>query len=163
MIIVRDARVEDLPAMLDIYNWAVVNSTATFDLEVQTLEQRMEWFKKYGGRYPLIVAEEDGQVMGYSCLSRFREKEAYARTVESSVYIGKDFWGKGVGKLLMNEILKRAAELGHHAVIAGITTGNDASVKLHVQLGFEPIGRFKEVGHKFGEWQDVTFYELILP
>ena len=161
-ITIRDAKIEDVPAMLQIYNWAILHATATFDLEEQTLAQRTEWFSKYGGKYPLIVAEEKGRVVGYSCLSRFRDKPAYAKTVESSVYIDKDHWGKGIGKILLNEIIERAAALGYHTIIAGITGGNRASAKLHLGSGFEWIGCFKEVGHKFGEWQDVTFYQRIL-
>lgn len=161
-IVIRDAESSDLPAILRIYNYAIKHTTATFDLEEQTLSQRMEWFSKYGGKYPLIVAEENGRVMGYSCLSRFREKPAYAGTAESSVYIDKDDWGKGIGKLLVNEIIERAVSLGYHTIVAGITGGNEASERLHLGLGFELVGCFKAVGYKFGQWQDVTFFQRIL-
>src|SRR5579875_803805 len=120
MIQIRDAHIDDLPRTLTIYNQSVVKSTATFDLEEKTLEERQEWFSHHGGAHPLIVAELDGEVVGYSCLSRFRDKPAYAKTVESSVYIDERHTGKGIGKLLMKEILKRAVELGHHVVIAEI-------------------------------------------
>ncbi len=159
---IRDAVKEDVPDILRIYNWAIVNSTATFDLEEQTLEQRLQWFAKYGGDYPLIVAEENGVVIGYGCLSRFREKPAYSKTVESSVYIDRDYWGKGIGKMLVHELIQRAEQHGYHTIIAGITGGNQASEKLHRGFGFQRIGCFQEVGHKFGEWHNVTFYQLIL-
>ncbi|SEN71922.1 GNAT family N-acetyltransferase [Lihuaxuella thermophila] len=162
MVTVREAQLEDLPAILRIYNHAVLTSTATFDLEEQTLEQRKTWFSHYGGKYPLIVAEENGQVTGYCCLSPFRSKPAYEKTAEVSIYIDPDHFGKGIGTILMTEILKRAGELDYHVIIAGITGGNEASVRLHRKFGFQLAGIFKEVGFKFGEWQDVHFYQLIL-
>lgn len=160
---VREAVLEDLPYILDIYNEAIRNLTATFDLEEQPLEQRKTWFEKHGPRYPLMVAELDGKVVGYSCLSPYRDKAAYAGSTELSIYISAECRGKGIGKLLMQAILQRAEELGFHTVIGGITGGNETSVKLHEKFGFTFVGRFKEVGFKFGEWQDVCFYQLILP
>ncbi len=162
MIYIRDAVRADLPAILDIYNDAIETLTATFDLEEQTLEERAKWFEKYGGRYPLIVAEQDGEVAGYSCLSSFREKPAYGKTVELSIYISANKRGFGIGNALMKEILHRAALLEYHTVIGGITAGNEASVKLHEKFGFTLVGHLQEVGFKFGEWQDVCFYQLIL-
>lgn len=161
-MIIREATLEDVPAMLEIYNEAILNTTATFDLEEQTLEERQVWFKKYGGIHPLIVAEVDGKVAGYSSLSLFRDKQAFIRTTELSIYIHTGFRGLGIGNRLMEEILQRAKALGHHVVIGGITAGNDVSVKLHEKFGFEYVGTFKEVGHKFGSWQDVSFYQLTL-
>jgi L-amino acid N-acyltransferase len=162
MIHIRTAVLSDLPAMLEIYNSAIRNLTATFDLTEQTLDERKIWFEKYGGKYPLIVAELDGEVIGYSCLNPFRDKPAYSHSTELSVYISSNHRGKGVGTALMQEILHRATELGYHTVIAGITGGNEVSVKLHKKFGFEYVGCFKEVGFKFGEWQDVHFYQLMI-
>lgn len=162
MLTIREANLEDLPEMLKIYNDAILHLTATFDLEVQTIEERRKWFEAHGGRNPLIVAEVDGVIAGYASLSPFRDKEAYKDTTEISIYISKDHRGLGLGRKLMEEILKRASDLNYHVIIAGITTGNEGSVKLHEKFGFEFIGRFKEVGFKFGEWQSVDFYQLIL-
>lgn len=161
MLTFRDAIIEDLPAMLHIYNDAILNLTATFDLVEQTIEDRKPWFDHHGGKYPLIVAELEGVIVGYCSLSSFREKEAYDKTAEISVYISTSHQGCGIGSSLMKEILQRAAELNFHTVIAGITTGNEGSVKLHQKFGFEFIGRFREVGYKFDEWQSVDFYQLI--
>lgn len=163
MVLIRDAVEADLPELLNIYNDAIRTTAATFDLEEQTLEQRKIWFKKYGDRHPLIVAEIDGQVAGYCSLSTFREKDAYGRSTEISVYIAQAHRGKGIASLLMTEILARATKLGFHTILAGITGGNEASVKLHKKFGFQFIGCFKEVGYKFDQWQDVHFYQLILP
>ncbi|MDG5471865.1 GNAT family N-acetyltransferase [Jeotgalibacillus sp. ET6] len=162
MVSIREASQQDLTEMAAIYNQAIEETVATFDLRRQTLEERQTWFEKYGGRHPLIVAELNGRIAGYSSLSPFRDKEAYSNTVELSIYISPDFQGKGIGNLLMKEILQRAASQDHHVVIGGITGGNAASVRLHEKFGFEFAGCFKEVGYKFNQWQDVHFYQLII-
>ncbi|MFB5761848.1 GNAT family N-acetyltransferase [Paenibacillus medicaginis] len=160
MITLREATLQDLPEMLAIYNEAVLHSTATFDLEAQTLEERAIWFHNHGGKYPLIVAELDSKVAGYACLSPFRAKPAYAYSTELSIYIDAGFRGCGVGSALMTDILNRAATLGYHTVISGLVGGNEASRRLHEKFGFAYIGAFQEVGLKFGEWHDVHFYQL---
>jgi L-amino acid N-acyltransferase YncA len=162
MLILRDAVKEDVACILHIYNRAILTTTATFDLEEETLEQRLEWFSHYGGNHPLIVAEMDGLVVGYCYLSVFRTKPAYNRTAEISVYINEHYRGKGIGKLLYAEILKRARTLGYRAIIACITAGNEISVRMHKQFGFEWVGQMKQVGFKFNEWLDIEFYELLL-
>ena len=159
---VRDARKSDLPVLLEIYNDAVLTSPATFDLVPQTLAQRRRWFSDHGQSYPLIVAESQGRVLGYASLSEFRDKPGYSKSAEDSVYVHKDFQGKGVGKALIKEILARAVNLGYHTIIAAIVPPNEASVRLHEGLGFVYVGNFKEVGFKFSRWQDVAFYQLFL-
>lgn len=161
-MLIRNAVVTDLPCIVDIYNQSVQSSAATLDLEETTVESRQEWFSHYGGRYPLIVAEEDGIVIGYCSLSKFRDKEGYHRTVESSVYLHEAHMGKGLGRALMTEMLNRAKDLHHHVVVAGITGGNEVSVRLHTALGFTFVGCFREVGDKFNQWQDVHFYQRII-
>jgi phosphinothricin acetyltransferase len=111
----------------------------------------------------LIVAESRGRVIGYASLSKFRDKPAYSGTGEDSVYVRGDFQCKGVGTLLLKEILARATKLGYHTVVAGIVPPNEASVRLHERLGFGYVGRFREVGFKFSRWQDVAFYQVFLP
>ena len=162
-VVVRDARKSDLPALLEIYNQAVLTSPATFDLKPQTLAQRRAWFAEHGPPHPLVVAEEHGRVIGYASLSQFRDKPGYSRSAEDSVYVHWNFQGKGVGKALMTEILARAAALGYHTVVAGIVPPNEASVRLHKGFGFVYVGNFKEVGFKFSRWQDVAFYQFFLP
>lgn len=161
-ILIREAKNEDLEQLTAIYNWAVENTTASFDFSKQSIEKRREWFSHYGGTHPLIVAEVDGRVLGYSSLSKFRDKEGYARTVEVSVYIHPDFHGKGIGTRLLSEIINKGKALGHHVIVAGITAGNDVSIRMHERFGFKLCGHFSEVGYKFGEWQDCLFYQLIL-
>ncbi len=137
-IAVRDARQRDLPALPEAYNDAVLRSQATFDLEPHILGQRRKWLAEHGPSFPLVVAEGKGRVQSYASLSRFRDKPGCSRSAEDSVYVHRDFQGKGVGKLLMNEILARAVP------------------------GFVYAGNFKEVGFKFSRWQDVAFYQLFL-
>lgn len=162
MLHIRDAVLGDLPSMLRIYNHAITHLVATFDLEPQTIAQREVWFHKHNKNHPLIVAEWEQEVVGYCCLSTFREKPAYNQTVELSVYIDAEQRGRGIGTALLSEILQRAKQLGYHTVISGIVGGNEASVKLHEKFGFTLAGRFQEVGFKFGEWHDVYFYQLLL-
>jgi L-amino acid N-acyltransferase len=158
----REAQLEDVPDLLAIYNAAILTSPATFDLEPQTLEQRTEWFLAHGERYPILVAVDEEAVLGYACLSPFREKPAYGKTVETSVYVHPNAHRRGVGTALVSAILDRAKELGYHTVIAGITAGNEASERLHQQFGFEKVGTLREVGYKFHQWHDVHFYQLML-
>jgi L-amino acid N-acyltransferase len=162
MITIRNADISDLERLTEIYNWAVANTTASFDIVQQLVEARKAWFSHYGGAHPLIVAEFDGKIAGYSSLSKFREKEGYAKTVEISVYVDPAFHGQGIGKRLMEEIIKQGRELGHHVVMAAITADNNISIRMHEKLGFKFCGHFREVGHKFGQWQDCIFYQLIL-
>lgn len=163
MLTIRDARIDDLPILLSIYNDAILNSTATFDLEPATLESRKKWFAKYGEKYPLIVSEWNGQVVGYGCLNQFREKPAYNATTELSIYLSSLSRGSGIGTSLMEELIKRARQNNFHTMIGGITAGNEASIALHKKFGFTLVGHLKEAGFKFGQWQDVLFYQLILP
>ncbi|MBM7694614.1 phosphinothricin acetyltransferase [Peribacillus deserti] len=161
-MLIRKALEKDLPDLLEIYNEAILNTTATFDLVEQTLEERKKWFEKYGGEYPLLVADFDGEAAGYCSLSSFRDKEAYKKTMEISIYVSSKHRGKGIAKKLMEAILSQAKKMGCHVIMAGITAGNDTSVELHEKFGFQYAGCFKEVGFKFGKWQDVLFYQLIL-
>ncbi|MCX7841942.1 MAG: GNAT family N-acetyltransferase [Clostridia bacterium] len=161
-MIIRDAVIEDIEELAGIYNWAVANTTASFDINVQSLESRRQWFNGYGGKYPLLVAETDGKIIGYTSLSKFREKEGFFRTVELSVYIHPDYHGRGAGKALMKEVIERARSLEHHVIMACITAGNDISVGMHERLGFEFCGRIRHAGYKFEQWQDLLLYQLIL-
>lgn len=159
----RDAIEEDLPAILEIYNHTVVNSTATFEYEPKTIEQRRNWFASHGGKYPLIVAEvEDVGIAGYCCLSQFRQSAGYLRTVELSVYVRNDFRRKGIATLMIREIMSRARKLQHHTIVSCIAASNEASIELHKNLGFEFAGRIKEVGYKFSKWEDDVFYQHLL-
>lgn len=159
---IRKAVRQDLPALLDIYNYEVLHGVATFDLHPKTLEERQAWFDAHpGGRYPLLAAVEDGRAVGYASLSPYREKEAYAATVELSIYVDVAYRGRGIAHALMREILAYAKEREDiHTVVSVITQGNDVSVRMHETYGFEHCGCMPEVGTKFGRMLGIVNMEL---
>lgn len=154
----------DMPRLLEIYNYEVLNGTATFDLKPKSLKERMVWFHAHNvDNHPLIVAVLDDVVAGYASLSAYREKEAYAATVELSVYVASDCRRRGVARRLMADILKLAWERQDiHTVISVITEGNEASVKLHEEFRFEYCGTMREVGVKFGRPLGIVNYQLMV-
>lgn len=161
-VIVRVATESDVPAILDIYNWAILHTTATFDIEPQTLEERIAWFRETVHPYAVLVAADADVVLGWASLRRFRTKAAYRFTAENSVYVWDDSWGRGLGSLLMTRLLEIAAANGFHSIIAGIAGDNPASVRLHDRLGFELVGVEREVGYKFERWIDVAWMQKML-
>ena len=161
-ILIRQAERADLQALLDIYNYEVIHGVATLDLQPKTIEQWEKWFEEHNvGNHPLIVALRDDHVAGYASLSSYREKEAYQSTVELSVYVAPQDRGCKVATALMEAILKMAREdKSIHTVVSVITTGNEASCRLHEKFGFEFCGTIREVGVKFGKYLDIDNYQL---
>jgi phosphinothricin acetyltransferase len=160
--ILRPAVESDLVAINDIYNHYVLYSTCTYQEETEPLEGRRQWFKHHGEKHPVIVAEINSQVTGWASLSAYHVRSAYRHTVENSVYIHHQHHRRGLGSLLLQELIVLARSLGHRAIIAGIDSDQAASVALHTKFHFEEVGRFKEVGFKFGRWLDVIYMELVL-
>ena len=163
-MLIRKAEQKDLQALLEIYNYEVVNGVSTLDLNPRTLEDWQIWFDRHNvANHPLYVAEVEGRVAGYSSLSSYREKEAYKSTVELSIYISPDFRKRGLATALMAFILEEAkTDERTHAVVSVITAGNEASCKLHEKFGFSFCGTVPEVGMKFGKYQDIVTYSLIV-
>ena len=164
MIEIRRATRADVPALLAIYNEAVLNTTATADYEPRSLESRYEWFDEHAREgYPILVAR-DAQcgVVGWSSLSRYKERIGYRFTAESSIYIHRDWRGRGIGKQLMLPLIEAARAMGLHAIVAGVSGDNEASLKLHAGLGFEKVAHYRETIWKFGKWLDVVYFEMIL-
>lgn len=161
---IRAAEEKDMPELLDIYNYEVEKGYATFDLRPKTMEERMVWFREHNrDNHPLIVAEEDGKAVGYASLSSYRIKEAYAATVELSLYVHKDYRRRGIAAELAETILNMAREREDiHTVISVITGGNAASMKLHKKLGFTHCGTMREVGVKFGKLLDIENYQIMV-
>jgi L-amino acid N-acyltransferase YncA len=161
---VRAASSADLPAILEIYNHAVLHTTASYDYEPRTLEHRQAWFESHQQtNLPVYVGcLEDGNVVGWSSLSRFHDRAGYRFTVENSIYIAEPHRGKGIGGRLLAPLIEAAEERGLRAIIAGIDGENAASVRLHAKFGFEQVGRLKRVGFKFGRWLDVIYMEKLL-
>lgn len=161
-ITVRDATDRDAAALMAIYNHEVQNSTATLDMETRTLEAQAQWLRARRGANPVVVAERNGEVLGFASLSPFRERAAYRTTVENSIYVHRDAHGQGVGTILLTALVERARLHGYHSVIARVAGDNPASVALHQRLGYEIVGTEREVGRKFGRWLDVTELQLLL-
>ncbi len=163
-MIIRTATEQDMPSLLSIYNYEVLNGTATFDTTEKTMEERMEWFRIHNvDNHPLIVAEVNGVAAGYVSLSSYRDKEAYAATVELSVYVDVAYRRQGIARRLMEAILEEARRRPDiHTVISVITAGNDASIRLHEAFGFRCSGMLEEVGEKFGRKLDVVNYQLLV-
>ena len=163
-ITIRKAELQDVAAMLKIYNDEEKNSTATFDIQERTLEERTEWFRQHGSEiHPIFVAEIEGCMAGYVSLSKYREKEAYKATVELSVYVDNQYRRMGVANSLMEFIVQYAKGVeGIHCIVSVITSGNAISEHLHKKYGFVYSGTLHEVGMKFGEYRGVDNYELII-
>jgi phosphinothricin acetyltransferase len=163
MVSIRLARETDIPAISDIYNHIILNTTAVYQYEAQTLDMRKAWYDaKMKDGYPVFVADDEGVVIGFSSYGPFRAWAAYKYTVENSVYVAAGQRGKGIGKLLIQPLIDSAREKGIHAIIAGIDATNDTSVRLHQSFGFKEVAHFKEVGYKFGRWLDLKFLELVM-
>lgn len=160
----RIARQADLPQLLEIYNYEVTHGVATLDVHPQTMEQRQAWFDAHNvENHPLYVAEQNGVVAGYASLSAYREKEAFASTVELSIYVAPDCRRQGVAAALMEFILQKAREDARtHNVVSVITAGNEASIRLHKRFGFTFCGTVPEVGVKFGRLLDIDHYSLLV-
>ncbi len=158
----RRAHTGDAEAVGDIYNAEVTRSTVTFDLVPRTRAENLAWIEEHQGAHPAVVAVEGGVVAGFGSLSPFRERPAYSTTVEDSVYVDRSFRGRGIGSLLLAELVRLATHHGFHTVVARISGDNAASVALHARQGFELVGVEREVGRKFGHWIDVTVMQRML-
>ncbi len=161
---IRAVTLLDAEALTAIYNPFIRTSSATFEeteITVDEMRKRIQsiHFEK---KYPFLVFEEDGEILGYAYGSSFRERISYRFTAESTVYVEPSSFGKGIGKQLYTLLLEQLSEGGFHSVIGVITLPNDPSVKLHEQFGFKKAGLFTESGFKFNQWMDVGFWELLL-
>lgn len=161
--ILRDAELSDLPAILNIYNECVLNTTICMVYEPHTLEYRTKWFNERKEKgHPVIVVQIEDDVVGFGSYAEFRSAPAYKYSVENTVYLDKRCRGRGVSKLIMDYLIKHAEDHDFHSIVAVINATNTVSIKLHEKYGFELVGKFKEIGFKFGEWVDISFYQLIL-
>lgn len=159
---IRKAIDSDIDAITVIYNDAVLNTTATFDTESKTRENRLVWLKERSDDFPVLVAELDSNVVGYASLSRWSDKKAYDITAELSLYIHPLHRGKGIGKKLLHELIIVSKETGLHSIISRITEGNEHSIHLHKNVGFETVGVLKESGKKFERLLDVTIMQKMI-
>jgi L-amino acid N-acyltransferase YncA len=165
---IRLANADDLPAINDIYNYYVHRSTCTYQLEPETLEARQGWFAAHPpDKYPVTVGEITSEqnareVVAWGALSKFRERAAYAPSVEASIYVRHDMHRCGIGRALLLDLIQRARDLGFHTLLGGVSADQIASLRLQESLGFQRIAHFREVGIKFGQRLDVIFLQLML-
>jgi phosphinothricin acetyltransferase len=161
--LVRPATESDLSAIRAIYNHYVLTSSCTFQLEPDTEADRRAWFRDRADRHPATVADVADEVVGWAALSPWKERAAYGRTVEASVYVRPDWVRRGIGRALLADLLERARSLGHRVVIGGACTEHPGSIGLQESLGFVPVGTFRQVGYKFGRWLDVAYFQVTFP
>ena len=163
MLQVRDAREEDLAGVLAIYNDVIATTTAVYRDDPATLEDRREWWHARAALgYPVLVAVEEGEVVGFASFGDFRASPGYRYTVEHSVHVRAGRRGSGLGQALMQPLIARARALGKHVMMAGVDADNAGSIRFHERLGFERVGRLREVGFKFGRRLDLVFLQRLL-
>lgn len=160
---IRDARVDDLPGILAIYNDVITTSTAVYREDPATLDDRREWFDaRQAQGYPILVAADDAGIVGFASYGDFRSWPGYRFTVEHTVHIGADRRGQGVGTRLMQALIERAVAQGKHVMVGGVDADNEPSLRFHERLGFVRAARLHDVGFKFGRWLDLVFVQRIL-
>ena len=163
MIDIREARLEDIPDVLAIYNQVMATSTAIYRDEPATLDAHLEWFRARTERgFPVLVAIDAAGVAGFASFGDFRQWPGYRFTVEHSVHVRADRRGAGVGSALMRPLIARATSMGKHVMIAGVDAENAESLRFHERLGFVQVAHFREVGFKFGRWLDLKFLQRTL-
>ncbi len=161
---VKSCTEKQLPEILEILNEAILHSTALYDYKPRTMENMNSWYSaKQQGNYPVIGAfDSDENLLGFTSFGPFRNWPAYKYSVEHSIYVRSDMRGKGLGKLLLKEIIKGAEAQDYHVLVGGIDASNTASILLHEKEGFVFCGTINHAGYKFGRWLDLSFYQLIL-
>jgi len=163
-VLIRAATAADAEAVAAIYNHAVTHTTANFDLVPRSVAAQREWLVARSGAFAAIVAVDVAtrRVLGFASLSPYRERPAYATTVEDSIYVHPDHAGRGIGKQLLEHLIDVARASGFHTVIARIEADGEASRALHAAVGFELVGIERDIGRKFKRWLSVAVMQLML-
>jgi L-amino acid N-acyltransferase len=160
---IDDARDADLEGITAIYNDVIATSTAVFINDPVTVENRRAWLVERQARgFPVLVAREQGEVLGFGSFGDFRPWPGYRTTVEHSVHVAAGHRRRGIGAQLVQALIDEARALGMHAMIAGTVSTNEASLALHRRLGFVEVGRFPEIARKFDEWLELVLLQLML-
>jgi L-amino acid N-acyltransferase YncA len=161
-VTIRRAEFADVPTITDIYNEAILTTTASFELEPKTVEDRTRWFESHDERHPVLVAVADGKVVGWGSLTRWSDKGAYADTAETSFFVHSGYRGRGIGRKLKAALIEEARRLRFHTLIARIAETSLESIHLNESAGFVHVGTLKEVGRKFGKLLSVHILQKIL-
>jgi phosphinothricin acetyltransferase len=160
---IHPATENDLEAIRAIYNYYVQHSTCTYQIELETAEERLAWFHDRNfALHPATVAVGGEDVIGWAALSPWKSRCAYAKSAEASVYVHHAHHRRGIGKALLLDLIDRARAAGLHTIIGGASSDQTASIALQLAVGFELVGTFREVGRKFDRWLDVTYTQLVL-
>jgi phosphinothricin acetyltransferase len=162
MIEFRNVKIEDAADIIRIYNSYVNDTIVTFDEEYMSLMEMERKVENWDSRYPWLVYEEDGQVIGYAYADTWKLKSAYRTSVETTIYLDKNATGKQIGYKLYSELIRQLKNDGFKVLIGCISLPNPPSIKLHEKLGFEKVGHFKQMGYKLGQWIDVGYWQLIV-
>jgi L-amino acid N-acyltransferase YncA len=160
--VIRRAKLIDAARIAEIYNEAILTTTATFDTETKTVEDRETWLQSHGERHPVLVALVNGVVVGWVSLTKWSERPAYDDTAETSFYVDFTYRGRGIGRRMKQCVIEEARRLGFHSLIARVAEGSDASMHLNVTEGFVLVGTLKQVGRKFGKLLDVHILQKML-
>ena len=161
-MLIREAKIEDLKEIFAIYNEEVLSGIATFDTEPVNEVDQLSWLSKRDRRHPVLVVELEGRVVAWGSLNPYSPRKAYELTATGSIYVHKDFQGKGYGKKILLALIEEARKRGLRAILALIAAENEGSLKLHLKCGFQKVGELKKVGFKFGRWLDVVILEYLL-
>ncbi len=160
--LIRRATEADLDAINRIYNREVREGVATWELDEWPAEQRRAWFSARTDEEPVFVAEVDGVVAGFAYLTKYRGRRGYRFTRENTVMVDTAFQRRGIGRLLLSEVVRAGREMGLRSILAFIDRENEGSIELHRALGYGEVGREFETGHKFGEWRSSVELQLLL-
>ena len=160
--IIRIARPQDRPAIDAIYEHYVLTSTCTYQEIPDTESERAAWFAAHDAAHPVTVVEEDGVILGWGSLSPWKTRSGYRHSVELSVYLRPESVGRHIGRELLADLIERAKALGYHSILGGTSADQAMSVRLHERMGFTQVAHLKEVGHKFGRWLDVIYFQRML-
>jgi phosphinothricin acetyltransferase len=161
-VIIRPAELADAAAIADIYNEAILTTTATFDTDPKSVKERTQWLQSHDERHPVLVGVVNGHVVGWASLTRWSDRRAYDDTAETSFYVHSTHRGRGIGRQLKDAIIETARRLGYHTLIARIAEGSHESIHLNESAGFTHVGTLKEVGRKFGRRLDVHIMQKML-
>ena len=162
MTSIRVATPADATSIADIVNSLLPFTTIEWRHEPYSAETMSEWMAAHDC---VVVAEHEGEVVGLAALGQFRDIAkwpGYRFTVENTIHVREDHWGRGIAKDLMSRLIDTAREKGKHSIIAAIDGANEKSIRLHERLGFVEVARMPEVGAKFGQWLDLVLLELLL-
>ncbi|MDU4937366.1 MAG: GNAT family N-acetyltransferase [Clostridium sp.] len=159
---IREVKLSDAKAIVDIYNYYILNTNITFEEKQLTVDDMEERIIEKTAKHPWIVYERNGQVIGYAYLSGWHSRSAYRYSNEASIYLDRNEKGHGIGKELFGQLLEVSKDYGVHTIVSGITIPNPESISLHEKFGFKKIAEFGEIGFKNNKWLNVGYWQKIL-